>query len=326
MTEPTIGWGILGAGRIAKRFAADSKLLEDARLVAVGSRSLEKAQAFAGENGVERAYSSYVEMVQDPDVDAVYVATPHPFHKEHTLLSIDHGKAVLCEKPMEINGDRVAAMAQAAREKDVFLMEAMWTRFLPVVRQVQAWIAEGRIGEVRMLTVDFGFRARWNPENRLFVPALAGGALLDVGVYTIAFASMVYGGAVPARVQALAHIGETGVDEQTAMQFIYDGGALAQLSCAIRTLSPHNARIDGTEGAIEIPRFWHPTSAKLITPGNEQEVVMGEQGFHFEIAEAMRCIASGKIESDILPLDESIAIARTTDRVREQIGLVYPME
>lgn len=205
-------------------------------------------------------------------------------------------------------------------------MEAMWTRFLPVVRQVRAWLDEGRIGDVRMLTVDFGFRTNVNPEGRLFDLALAGGALLDVGVYTVSFASMVFGGVEPVRVQASAHIGETGVDEQTAMQLTYEGDAFAQLFCAIRTSTPHGARIDGTEGTIEIPAFWHPTSAKLIAPGKEPETVEGEVGFQYQVAEVMACVAEGKLESPLMPLDESIAVARTVDRVREQIGLTYPME
>ncbi|MBN1937675.1 MAG: Gfo/Idh/MocA family oxidoreductase [Anaerolineae bacterium] len=324
MTKSSFGWGILGAGRIAARFATDLKKLPQAKLVAVGSRALDKAQAFADEYGFDRAYSSYADMLADPAVDVVYVATPHPFHREHTLLCIDAGKAVLCEKPIEINAGRVIDMVRAARGKGVFLMEAMWTRFLPVIVQVQQWLTEGRIGEVRMLNVDFGFRSGWDPEGRLLNPALAGGALLDVGVYVTAFASMVFG--APESVRASAHLGETGVDEQTAMVLKYAGGQLALLSCAVRTNTPQQAFIQGADGAIHVPDFWHAITATLKVNGQEPVEASGEAGYQFEAAEAMACLAAGKTESDVIPLDESIAIAQTLQEARRQIGLKYPME
>ena len=320
-----LGWGILGAGSIATKFATDLKNLPDARLVAVGSRSAEKAGQFAQDRGAERSYGSYAALIADPEVDVVYVATPHPLHKEHTLLCLDRGKAVLCEKPMAVHAGQVREMVQSARERGLFLMEAMWSRFNPVLVQVQDWLEEGRIGEARMLSADFGFRTAWNPEGRLLNPALAGGALLDVGVYVVALASSVFGGA-PAQVQAAAHLGQTGVDEQTGMVFKYANGGLALLSCAIRTVTPHMARIDGTEGAIEIPAFWHATSARLIRPSQEPLETSGDFGYHHEAAEVMACLREGKTESATMPLDESIAIAETLDRVRAEIGLTYPAE
>ena len=320
-----LGWGILGAGSIATKFATDLKNLPDARLVAVGSRSAEKAGQFARDMGAERSYGSYAAMIADPEVDVVYVATPHPFHKEHALLCLEGGKAVLCEKPMAVHAGQVREMVQSARERGLFLMEAMWSRFNPVLVQVQRWLEEGRIGEVRMLSADFGFRTAWNPEGRLLDPALAGGALLDVGVYVVALASSVFGGA-PAQVQAAAHLGQTGVDEQTGMVLKYANGGLALLSCAIRTATPHTARIDGVEGAIEIPAFWHATSARLIRPSQEPLETSGDFGYHHEAAEVMACLREGKTESATMPLDESIAIAETLDRVRAEIGLTYPAE
>jgi predicted dehydrogenase len=320
----TVGWGILGAGRIAGKFATDARLVPGARLAAVGSRSAEKAAQFARQNGVERAYGSYAELVADPGVDAIYVATPHPMHCEHTLLALDAGKAVLCEKPFAVATREARQMIKRARERKLFLMEAMWTRFNPITAQVRQWLAEGRIGEPRLATVDFGFRAAWNPESRLLNPALAGGALLDVGVYVLAYASMIFGR--PAQIQAVAHIGETGVDEQTAMVLRYSGGQIASLACAVRTPTPHNARIDGTEGAIEIPAFWHATTARLIRPKETPIEAAGAHGFQFEIAEAMACLAAGQIESRHMPLDETLAIAETMDEVRRQIGLTYPFE
>jgi len=322
--KDTIGWGILGAGRIAGKFATESKLVPGTRLVAVGSRSTAKAAEFAQQHSVERAYGSYAELVADPDVDAVYIATLHPTHCEHTLLALDHGKAVVCEKPFAVTGREARTMIERARERKLFLMEAMWARFNPITVQVRRWIAEGRIGEPRMVTVDFGFRAAWNPESRLLNPALAGGALLDVGVYVLAYASMVFGR--PAQIQATAHIGETGVDEQTAIVLKYAGGQIASLTCAVRTPSPQGARIDGTEGAIEIPAFWRAPVARLIRPKEEPVEAAGDFGFQYEIAEAVDCLRAGKIESPQMPLDETLAIAETMDEVRRQIGLKYPFE
>jgi predicted dehydrogenase len=321
----SIGWGILGAGSIATKFATDLKQLDDARLVAVGSRSADKAAQFAQDWGVERGYGSYAEMLADAEVDAVYVATPHPFHKPHTVLCLEAGKAVLCEKPMAVNAGEVRAMVEAARAHRLFLMEAMWSRFNPVLVQVKRWLDEALIGEPRLLTADFGFSARVNPQARLFNPHLAGGALLDVGVYVVSLAYWVFGGA-PVEVSAAADVGATGVDEQTGMLFKYAGGQLAHLFCAIRTRTPHSARIDGTEGAIEVPAFWHPTSAKLIRPGDEPLEARGTFGYHHEAAEVMACLRAGKTESAVMPLDESIAIAETLDRVRALIGVRYPME
>lgn len=320
----TVGWGILGAGRIAGKFATEAKLVPGARLVAVGSRSAEKAGEFAQQNGVERAYGSYAELVADPDVDAIYVATLHPQHCEHTLLALDAGKAVLCEKPFAVTGREARLMIERARARKLFLMEAMWARFNPITVQVRQWIADGRIGEPRMVTVDFGFRAAWNPQSRLLNPALAGGALLDVGVYVLAYASMVFGR--PAQIQAVGHIGETGVDEQVAMVLKYDQGQIASLTCAIRTPSPQGARIDGTEGAIEIPAFWRAPIARLIRPKEDPVEATGDFGFQYEIAEALACLAAGQTESPNLPLDETLAIAETMDEVRRQIGVKYPFE
>lgn len=323
MTQ-TIGWGILGAGRIAARFASEARLTPGARLVAVGSRSAEKAAAFAAQNGVGRACGSYAELVADPDVDAVYVATLHPWHCEHTLLALEAGKAVLCEKPFAVNAAQARQMIERARARRLFLMEAMWTRFNPISTQVRQWLAEGRIGEPRLATIDFGFRAPWDPQSRILNAALAGGALLDVGVYVLAYASMIFGR--PAQVRAVAHIGDTGVDEQTAIALKYAGGQLASLTCAVHTPSPQAARIDGTEGAIEIPAFWHAETARLLRPRQEPITATGDHGFRYEIAAVMACLAAGQTESPDMPLDETLAIAETMDEIRRQIGLKYPFE
>ncbi len=323
MNRP-IRWGILGPGRIAGLFANDLAKLDDAVRLAVGSRSPERASAFAAEHGFQRAYGSYEELARDPDVDAIYVASPHPFHKEHSILCMEQGKAVLCEKPMEINAQRVREMVACARANGVFLMEAMWTRFNPGVVQARKWLAEGAIGEPRLLTADFGFRTAWNPEGRLLDPALGGGALLDVGVYVVAFAYMVMG--APQTLQVVGHVGETGVDEQVALLLGYEGGRAAQLSCAIRVSTPQEARIDGAEGSIYLPGFWHPAKAILRRPGQEPVEWQGEMGYRFEALEVMSCLRAGQVESAVMPLDESIAIAGTLEQARRALGVRYPME
>lgn len=320
-----VGWGFLGPGRIATRFVNDLVKLDDARRVAIGSRDLARAQAFAKQYGFARAYGSYEELLRDPEVEVAYVATPHPFHVEHTILCLEHGKAVLCEKPFAVNARQAREMAACARANGVFLMEAMWTRFGPVMTQVRNWLQEGAIGQARLLVADFGFRSPMNPEGRLFNLNLAGGALLDVGVYVVSLASMIYGGS-PQTVQALAHLGETGVDEQTALTFGYRSGAQAQLHCAVRLNTIQQAHIYGTEGAIHIPSFWNATQATLAMTGREPLQVTGEMGFHFEATEVMACVRAGRTESAIMPLDESVAIVETLDQVRALIGLRYPMD
>ncbi len=321
-------WGILGCGSIARKFATGLKALDDAQLVAVGSRTQDNADAFGNEFDVPARHSSYQALAEDPLVDAVYVATPHPMHKDNSILCLENGKAVLCEKPFTVNEGEARELIAVAREKNVFLMEAMWTRFLPVIIETRKRIADGEIGEVRMVSADFGFRANVNPEGRLFSPSLAGGALLDIGVYTVSFASMIMG-AQPSDIAGGAQIGETGVDEQGAMVFGYgEAGRLALLSCAIRARTPHDATIIGTDGYIRLPKFWSGTEAVLVK-GNNEEVIEAPyegNGYNCEAEEVARCVQEGKTESDIMPLDETLAIMNTLDRIRSDWGLKYPME
>lgn len=322
---PKFRWGILGAGAIARKFASDLKRLPDAECYAVGSRSQEKANTFAQEFGMPVAYGSYEALIADANVDAIYVATPHPFHKEHSIACLQAGKPVLCEKPFAINAGEVQAMIDASRAANTFLMEAMWTRFLPVNLKVCQWIAEGKIGEPRFLLADFGFRSGINPQGRLFNPELGGGALLDVGIYPISYASMIFD-AQPNKIFAAGELGDTGVDYQTSLLFTYRNGANAMLRTAIRVNTEQRARIEGTEGAIDVPDFWHATRASLFVNGKLEETIEGESGYHFEAAEVMRCVREGKTESAHLPLKESLAIVQTMDEIRKQIGLSYPME
>ena len=323
----TIRWGILGPGAIAHSFANGLKVLPDAELVAVGSRSQERADKFGDEFDVPHRHGSYEALAADPDVDVIYVAVPHSGHMESTILCLNAGKAVLCEKPFAINAKQAKAMIETARAKGVFLMEAMWTRFLPGIVQVRKWLAEGAIGDVQMVNADFGFGANFDIKSRLFDPGRGGGALLDVGVYTVAFASMVFGGA-PDRIVSMAHKCESGVDERAAMIFGYDTGQLAVLVTAITMNTAHMANILGSAGRIDLPTFWRGSQVTLNAGGEVKTVELPPKGNGYECQaiEVMECIRSGKLESDIIPLDESLAIMQTMDTVREQWGLKYPME
>jgi predicted dehydrogenase len=327
--ETKIRWGILGTGTIAAKFAKALNFLPEAKLAAVGSRAAETAEKFAKSFRIAHRHPSYEKLANDPEVDVIYVATPHPFHMENTILCLNAGKAVLCEKPFEINAARANRMIDAARGKKLFLMEAMWTRFLPVIAQVRDWLSCEAIGRVRILQADFGFTGDWTPEHRLLNPQLAGGALLDVGVYTVSLASMVFG-SPPAEIAALAHIGQTGVDEQAAMTFRYDDGQLAVLSCSVKTQTPQQAVIAGAKGTITIHSpFWSATKATISIKGKKDKTVkMPHQcnGFEYEAREVMRCLRAGKLESDYFPLDETLEIVKTMDQIREQWSLKYPME
>jgi predicted dehydrogenase len=323
-----IRWGILGTGRIARTFATALTFLPEAELVAVGSRASASANEFADRFGVPHRHADYAGLANDPDVDVVYVSTPHTFHQENTLLCLQAGKAVLCEKPFTINAAEAEEVINLARAKRLFLMEAMWTRFLPSMVKVRQLLSDGVIGEVRMLTADFGFRASFDPQGRLFDPELGGGALLDVGVYTVSLASMVLG--TPSRITGMAHLGATGVDEQSAMILGYDQGQLAILSAAVRTSTPQAALIAGANGFISLhPQWWKPTRLTLSVTGRADEVIempFTGNGYNYEAAEVMRCLCAGKLESEVMPLDETLAIMKTMDQIRNQWGLKYPME
>jgi predicted dehydrogenase len=324
----TIRWGIIGTGSIAKLFAQGLRSLPDAELVAVGSRTQASADAFADEFHIPRRHASYGALAEDSGVDAVYIATPHPLHKENTLLALRCGKAVLTEKPFTINAQEAREVIQFAREQRRFLMEAMWTRFFPAMARVRELLAQGVIGEPHLLTADFGFRTEVNPAGRLFNPQLGGGALLDVGVYCVSLASMIFG--KPERITSMAHLGETGVDERAAMILGYPGGAMALLSTAIRTNTPMESVISGSEGQIRIPPlFWKPTRVSISVRGQEQPHVdspLVGNGYHYQAAEVARCLRAGQTESDVMPLDETLSIMEMMDTIRAQWGLKYPME
>jgi predicted dehydrogenase len=323
-----IRWGILGPGAIAEKFATGLSVLPDARLAAIASRDGARAHVFADRFGAERAWGSYEDLANDPDVDVIYVSTPHPVHFPAAKHCLEAGKAVLCEKPFTVNADEAAELIRIATSRNLFLMEAMWTRFLPLFVELRSLLAEGAIGEPRLLTADFGFAHPGPAEHRLFNPLLAGGSLLDVGIYICSLASMVFGR--PHRIQSAATLGATGVDELAAMTFEYANGAMAQLNSAVRLNTPNEAMIAGTEGIIRIPAFWWKGERLIVQrPGQSDLVVdapMDGNGYNYEAAEVMRCLRAGEIQSSIMPHAETLAQMETLDAIRAQWGLAYPTE
>jgi len=322
----SIRWGVVGAGGIASAFVEDLKLLPDAEVVAVGAREAAKAEAFAAEHGVGRAHGSYADLVADPDVDVVYVSTIHPTHHDAAMLAIEAGKAVLLEKPFTMDADQAWSLVAAARARGVFLMEAMWARFVPQMVRVRELLAEGALGDVRLVIADHCQWFSGDPTHRLLAPELGGGALLDLGVYPVSFASMVLGS--PARVTAVSEPTVTGVDATTSMLLQHDGGAHAVLTTTQSALGPNRAAIVGTEARLEIDSvFYTPTTFTLTRRDGSVERFDEPhegQGLRHEAAEVMACLRAGRLESEVMPLDETVAIMETMDEVRRQIGLTYP--
>jgi predicted dehydrogenase len=300
----------------------------DAEIYAVASRSQEKADAFGAEYGATKCYGSYEELANDPNVDVAYIATPHNYHLPHTLLCLNAGKHVLCEKPFAVNAKEAKVMIDCAREKKLFLMDAFWTRYFPVMAKLRELLADNAIGDVMLVQADFGGRGPVVPEKRHFNLDLAGGALLDVGSYCLQLASMVYG-KQPKDIVSQVTIGSTGVDELSVIVCKYSDYEMATLTSAIRLGTPHEARVMGSEGYIAIPDFWHPSELTLARPGQKPQTFRfpyDGEGFQYEIEAVGECIRAGMTESPIYPLDETIAIMETLDRIRELWGLRYPME
>jgi predicted dehydrogenase len=321
-------WGILGPGNIAAKFAAGVAALDDQEVIAVGSRTQASADRFADRFGIVRRHVGYEALAADPTVDAIYVATPHNFHRDHTLLALRHGKHVLCEKPFAINAAQAQVMVDEARSQKRFLMEAMWSRFLPSIVETRKLITEGAIGKVQMIQADFGFRASFNPASRLFDPALGGGALLDVGIYPISLAAMVLG--QPDRIAALAALGATGIDENTGVLLGFPGGEVALLSTTIRATTLQEAIILGDNGSIRLHSpWWVGNTLTLHRAGQEPEVIVRPyhaNGYSHEAIEVATCVRAGQLESAVMPLDESVRIMAILDSVRAQLGMKYPME
>jgi predicted dehydrogenase len=322
MQDSTLKWGILGTGSIANTFATDLRLTDSGVVTAVGSRSQESADEFADAFDITNRHASYEALVVDPDVDVIYVATPHPMHRDNAILALQAGKHVLVEKPFTMNAVEAREIVQVARQNGLFAMEAMWTRFLPHIRVVRDWLDQGVLGEIVTVTADHGQWFVEDPQFRLFAPELGGGALLDLGIYPVSFASMVLG--TPNRVVSISDPAFTGVDAQTSMVFGYAGGAQALLTCTLRAKSPTSASIVGTDARIEIDGdFYAPTRVSLVLRSGDSTSIgfaHDGRGLRHQADEVARRLAVGDLESPLMPLDETISIMETMDRVQAQTG------
>lgn len=320
-------WGILGPGGIARAFAKDLTLIQGHTIGAVGSRTLSNAQSFADDFG-GTAYGSYEELVNDASIDAIYVATPHPAHHDNVILALDSGKAVLCEKPFAVNAHQAQAMVDAAERNNVALMEAMWARFLPHYAKVREIIASGVLGPIQSIHADHGQRLADRNIPRLVQPDLAGGALLDLGIYPISFAHMILGN--PDSITSSAVMTDKGVDAQTSMLFTYKNGAQSILTTTMIAQTPCRAVVAGLNGWLEIDRtFYNPASMRVVlNDGSITEYPNTYTGHGLrEQAESFKqLVQSGKKQSEILSWKDTIDIMKTMDTVREQIALKYPFE
>jgi predicted dehydrogenase len=323
--EKVIRWGILGTGKIARAMAQGLRDAPGAQLVAVASRSSAGAQAFGAEFEIEHRHASYQALADDANVDVIYIATPHTQHAENALMCLAAGKHVVCEKPFTMHAREAQAVVALAREKKLFLMEAMWSRFLPAAQEARRIIASGEIGVVQQIQADIGFVATFPPEHRMFNPDLGGGALLDVGIYPLSMAAFFLGPVL--EVQALAEMGATGVDEQVVFSLRHAAGGTSSCACSLRTLTPTEMTISGSLGRIRLPnRFYRPDHLIVEPMDGERRVIAAPftgNGYAHEAIEAMRCIRAGLLESPIMPHEESVALMANLDAMRRQIGLVY---
>lgn len=323
-----INWGILGAGQIAGALVDGIREAGDGRVAAVGSRSIERADGFAERFDIPAAYGSYEDLLGDGDIDAIYVATRNDLHHQNTLDAIAAGKAVLCEKPFALNAGQASEMVDAARSAGVFLMEAMWMRFIPAIVELRDLVLGGAIGEILAVTADLGFRADAGAGHRLVEPSLGGGALLDLGVYPISLAMLLLG--EPASIAASAAIGASGVDEQVAVSMSFPGGAISSAYASFLAESPTEAHVVGTEGRVWVRSQFH-NSERLDVVGADGAVrtidrPMNGSGYRFEAAEVHRALLAGATESPMRTLDDSMAVMRVLDTVRGEIGVRYPGE
>jgi len=332
------GWGIIGPGRIVKRMMTALPSVPNAVLAAVGSRDAAKAEAFAKEYGFAKSYGSYTGCIKDPDVDIVYIALPHPFHVPLSIEALEAGKAVLCEKPAAVNAADMRRVAECARKNKVFYMEAMWTRYFPVNRAIKSLIDSGKTGMVTLMEADFGFgswsnRNAANPESRLYSPEMAGGSLLDVGVYPASYCDYMKNGMKPEKIKALASMTDTGVDGIAAFIMQYPDGSISMQRSSVFQTTRTAATIYCENCTIEVPGFWHPTKATVAwkdtstTDTIEIPLVHGiGEGFYYECEEVMRCLDSGLKESPQMTLDDSIRVMEQMDAIRAEIGLQFPFE
>jgi len=328
MDAKTFKWGIMGCGNIAGQFATSLQTVSGAILYAVASRSAEKALKFGKKYKALKTYDSYEMLVQDQKVDAIYIATPHNLHLENAMMCLNHKKAILCEKPLTVNAIEAKQLIEEAKKQEIFLMEAFWTRFLPSTLKLNELIKEGIIGDCKLVQADFGYNMPFDASHRSYNPNLAGGALLDVGIYPINFAQMIFR-QDPLEISSSIIPSSTGVDEQSAYIFKYPSGSLAVMNAAVNVETQHNAWIYGSEGYIHMPDFFHATKIHIQRKDGKTHTIsvpFKSTGYGYEAIEVMNCINSGKTESMIMPLSESFKIMQLMDSIRDQWGLKYPGE
>lgn len=321
----TVRWGIAGPGAIAGGFADDLQHVDDAQLISIGSRSIERAREFADRYDAPNAHGGYEDLANDPEVDVVYVATPQSRHESDVLMFIEAGKHVLCEKPFALGRESAGRMIAAAEAKGTFLMEALWSRFLPSYRRLVELLGDGSLGEPTFVEADFGFALPFDPDHRLYDLELGGGALLDLGVYPVQLASLVLG--PPERVSAVGHIGTTGVDERVAAVLGHESGAVGVVKAAISSSLACAARISCTAGVVHLPPMMHcpqQLSVEVFGASDVIETPWVGTGLHFQVAEVHRCLEAGETQSSVMPLAETLSIMGTLDAIREQIGLTFP--
>lgn len=319
-------WGIIATGWVSDKFARALAMVPDAEMVAVGSRSKGRAEAFGDKHGIPRRHASYEALVADPDVDVVYVGTPHNLHHQNTLMALEAGKHVLCEKPLAVNAAQATEVIALARKKGLFLMEAMWTRFLPAWVDIKTRLDAGEFGALRSVRADFGLELAYDPKHRLFNPDLAGGALLDLGIYPLSLSFWLLG--TPKTVSSWAEMAPTGVDRRAAITLTYGGGRFAQLNTASDVWTAVEAEMITEKGVIRAHRLFIEAKSYEIFDFDKTEEVRKpfENGFQFEAQHAMDCIRGGRTESTVMPLDESLEIVRTMDALRAEWGVRYPFE
>ncbi len=325
--EPfTTKWGIIGPGKIAHKFAQALSFAPNAELFAVASRSEERARDFAMQYDAPHYYQGYEKVAQDPEVDIIYVATPHSLHYENTIMCLENGIPVLCEKPFTITRVQLQKLVDTARNNKVFLMEAIWTRFLPTIKKVLEIKESGILGSIKEIYADFGFKAPFDPASRLYNLGLGGGALLDVGIYPVFLSLLLLGD--PANIRSTAVLSETGADESCNILFEYPGGVTANLECTISAETPTEAVVMFENGQIKINRKWFaPSSLIMIHSNKKMEELTFENvgnGYHYEAIEAMKCLENGLIECPDLTLDFSLNLMGLLDKIRDQCDIRYP--
>ena len=326
--ESGVRWGILAPGGIAHAFASDLRTA-GLDIAAVGSRRQETADAFAAEFAVPHAHGSYAELVADPDVDIVYIASPHSHHLAHATLALEAGKHVLIEKPVTLDADEASAIRDLAVDRGLVAMEAMWTRYLPHMARIRELVASGSLGEIRTVIADHTQALPTDPAHRLNALELGGGALLDLGIYPVSFAVDVLGPV--RRTLATGRLGETGADTEVAIALAHESGAVSSLAVSSRGAGPNTAHIVGADARIEIDLVWYtPTSFRVVEPdGTVRAEYVSEvagRGMQFQALYAERLIREGRTDSDLLPFEESVGIMRILDDIRAQLGVVYPKE